>query len=85
MENTEKLMLARIKQLEIDRDKIAADRDELLIKQNTVLGIYTEWLIGCDFFFPGSIEINHVEQFRKALEKKKKKLKTAKNYRDGKH
>ena len=50
----------KIKQLEKDRDLAASERDKLLADRDTVLRVYTDWLIGCNFIITGNMRIDHV-------------------------
>ena len=67
-------MLERIKQLELERDALASERDKLLIDQKTILDVYTDWLIRNDMILSGGFKVDYVGQFRKAVNKLKKKI-----------
>lgn len=71
---TEKVLLSRIKTLEIQRDEFASERDKVLLNEKTVLTIYTEWLIDNNYILTGNQNIDYVAKFKKAVNTVKKKL-----------
>lgn len=73
MENFD-LLIERIKTLEKQRDELAAEKDSLLLQRDTILSVYTEWLIDNNFILYGGMKIDHVKQFKKSIDKLKKKF-----------
>ena len=69
MADREKLLVSRIKQLEIERNEVASERDKLLLDQKTVLNTYTEWLLNNSFILTSNVNIDHVAKFKKAIDK----------------
>ena len=68
-DNASKLNEQTDKQLEKERDSLASERDKLLIDKQTIMSVYTEWLIDNNFILTGGMKIDHVAKFKKALNK----------------
>ena len=73
-----KLLLARIKQLEKDRDHFVSERDKLLLDRKTVLLHYSEWLKNHEFVItmnsPKDLVTSYQKAIKKAIDQKQKQV-----------